>query len=249
MSGTRQVYNIVLWKWTQENMVGAYCAEYVNIMVNMLERNLLDMNYRIICVTDDANGVVAETYPLWRDGESLSNPSGPSRLPSCYRRLKLYDPETQRAMGIRPGERIVSIDLDSVICGHLGEVLGTGGRFVGWQLAGAIHPRVFNGSFQMFTAGDLSHIWSLFDPNNSPRVAKEAGFAGSDQAWLSFNLSDKDGSSHAPYPALASYPLHCVQMSQFKREHRIVFFHGNKKPWSPVAQAASPWIRRYWRYM
>lgn len=245
----KQVYNIVLWKWQQENMPNAYSPEYVNIMQDMLERNLHDVNYRIICVTDDDIGVVCDTYPLWKDCGELLNPSGPSRLPSCFRRLRLYDHETQKDMGIKKGERIVSIDLDTVVCGPLRDMLAIEGRFVGWQLVGQAHPRVFNGSFQMFTAGDLQHIWSDFDPRKSPRVAREAGFFGSDQAWLSYNLVDKEGSNHIPYPVLASYPLHCVHMSQFKREHRLVFFHGKRKPWSPEAQAASPWIGRNWRYL
>lgn len=243
----KQVYHIVLWKWSQENMIGAYSPVYVNMMYDMLERNLVGMNYRIICVTDDANGVQCETFPLWKDGSELVNPSGPTRLPSCYRRLRLYDRATQIEMGIRAGERIVSIDLDTVVCGHLRGVLETEGRFVGWQLAGAIHPRVFNGSFQMFTAGDLQHIWSDFDPSRSPEIARRAGFAGSDQAWLSYNLVDKEGSNHVPYPVFASYPLHCVHLAQFRREHRLVFFHGSRKPWSTEAQAASSWIGRYWR--
>jgi len=239
--------NIVLWKWRQENMVGAYGFNHVNMMHDMLERNLVGMNYRIICVTDDANGVSCDSYPLWRDCEELVNPSGPTRLASCYRRLRIYDPETQRDMGIRAGERIVSLDLDTVVCGPLREVLETEGRFVGWQLVGNHHPRVFNGSFQMFTAGDLSHVWSSFDPATSPEIARRAGFAGSDQAWLSYNLVDREGSTHVPYPVFASYPLHCVHLAQFRREHRLVFFHGRRKPWSPEAQAASPWIGRYWR--
>lgn len=248
MKSDEQTYNIVLWKWSQENMVGSYTAHYVNVMVDMLERNLTDMKYRIICITDDANGVQGcETFPLWSDCEELSNPCGPMRLASCYRRLRLYDHATQKAMGISYGERIVSLDLDSVVCGHLRGVLETEGRFVGWQLVGKHHPRVFNGSFQMFSAGDLQHIWSDFDPKKSPDIARVAGFTGSDQSWLSYNLADKPGSNHVPYPVFASYPLHVIKMMQFKSEHRLVFFHGRKKPWTPAAQAQSTWISRYWR--
>lgn len=242
------VYNIVLWKWHSAHMAGAYSADYVNTMRSMLERNLSGVAYRIICVTDDDHGVVGETFPLWDDCSGLQNASGPGRLPSCYRRLRLYDRETQKAMGIGVGERIVSLDLDAVVCQNMRPILETEGRFVGWKLAGEFHPWVYNGSFQMFTAGDLGHIWSDFDPETSPLKAKHAGFKGSDQAWLSMNLIGKEGSNDVPYPVLASYPLHCVRLANFSRKSVLVFFHGRRKPWSHETKSASPWVARYWRH-
>lgn len=230
-------------------MQGAYSPDYVNVMVSMLKRNLVGVKHRIICITDDPNGVVdCETAPLWSDCHDIPNASGPTRLPSCYRRLRLYDRETQRDLGISDGERIAGIDLDTVVCGGLREVLETEGIFVGWKLAAEFHPWVYNGSFQMFTAGrELQRIWSDFDPIKSPLAAQRAGFKGSDQAWLSMNLVGRPGSADVPYPEFASYPLHVAKMGVFALKCRLVFFHGRRKPWSPETRAASPWVARYWR--
>ena len=38
------------------------------------------------------------------------------------------------------------------------------------------------------TAGTLQEIWSDFDPATSPKEASDAGFRGSDQAWISYRL-------------------------------------------------------------
>jgi hypothetical protein len=243
-----QRFNIVLWKWSQDNMPGAYSPDYVNVMVEMLKRNLQGVSYRIVCITDDPHGIVGcETAVLWGDASHLANASGPHRLPSCYRRLRLYDRNTQHALGMADGERIVSIDLDAVVCGQLKSLLETEGKFVGWKLAAEFHPWVYNGSFQMFNCGhELQHIWSDFDPNTSPLKAKHAGFKGSDQAWLSMNLIGKEGSNDVPYPDMASYPIHVAKMGVFATKSRLVFFHGRRKPWSPETRAASPWVSRYW---
>jgi hypothetical protein len=242
--------HIVLWKWGQDNMVGdrRYTYQHVNVMNQMLLRNTASLKSpaRILCITDEPGGIECETYPLWRDGANLVNATKPT-LPSCYRRLRLYDRETQRDMGIDPGDRIVGLDLDTVVCGDLRQILETPGVYVGWRLAGTYHAEVYNGSFQMFTAGTLQRIWSDFDPEMSPVKAKQAGYMGSDQAWLSWQLSKEAGCNHVPFPEFASYPLHLRVTRAFTGKHRLVFFHGKNKPWSEQSQSDSAWIRRYWR--
>lgn len=240
-------FHIVLWKWYQKNAMECYRPEHVNAMVEMLKPNLKGLRWRIICITDDANKIDrCETFPLWRDCGELSNATKAS-LPSCYRRLKLYDPETQAKLGIKEGERIISLDLDSVICNSLVPTLSRPDRFVGWGLPGTYHPKVFNGSFQMFTAGDLAEIWKEFDPATSPAEAFAAKYLGSDQSWISYRLVNKPGCIGVEYPEFASYPNHVRKLAHFRSDTAIVFFHGRRKPWHHVSMQESPWINRYWR--
>jgi hypothetical protein len=240
------MHHIVLWKWKQENTRHAYNAEHVNTIARMLRRHIKTTEARVICITDDPAGVFdAKTYPLWNDAAHLTNASG-QHLPSCYRRLRLYDPEAQRLLGIRAGDRIVSLDLDSLIVGNIDQILNTPGRFVGWELRAQYHPRVFNGSFQMFTAGDLAHIWNKFDPNRSPIEASDARFKGSDQAWLSFNLVKEPYGVGLTWPEVSSYPLSNRITGCVDYRTRIIFFHGSAKPWYPETFAASPWVQRHW---
>jgi hypothetical protein len=214
-------------------------------MVYQLSRHA--PNARVIIVTDDPTGIVgAEVFPLWSDCGQLKNATK-DHLPSCYRRLKLYDRQTQREMGIPLGDRIVSLDLDTLVCGPLDDVLNTSGLFVGWGLIGEYHERVYNGSFQMFHAGTLQDIWGEFDPDYSPRAARQAGYLGSDQSWLSWRLASKEGVRSIDYPTFASYPMHCLRMGSFMKSHRLVFFHGRVKPWDKEASDRTPWVKRYWR--
>lgn len=241
--------NIILWKWRQpgsNKRLAEYEAVHVDTMVSMLKRNI-KLTHRIICITDDPSGIMeCETFPLWPDCGNLANATR-NYLPSCYRRLKLYDRQTQIEMGIRFGERIVSIDLDTLILGNLDALLRTEGRFISWELPGQDHAKVFNGSLQMFNAGDLQDIWSSFDPSRSPRAAALAGFRGSDQAWLSWRLVGMEGSVGLKWPIIASYPSQVLIQRKALTDTKLIFFHGTVKPWYPEARAETPWVSQYWR--
>jgi hypothetical protein len=238
---------IVLWKWEQAGTNRVYTHEHVNVMCTMLRRHLTNTPHRIVCVTDRDSGInECETAPLWRDADDLPNATG-RHLPSCYRRLKLYDRETQKDIGIDRGDRIMGIDLDALITGDLREVVQTEGTFVGWHLKRADQKYVFNGSLQMFTAGDLQEIWSEFDPAKSPKAAFAAGFRGSDQSWISWKLDGRKDCVGLLYPTVSSYPLQNRIMGELKHATKIVFFHGSQKPWDTQARFDSRWIDRYWR--
>lgn len=240
--------HVVLWKWTPGPGVERhYTARHVNHLAHALRANTSLRDMRIICVTDDPHGITqCETHPLWQDCDRLRNASG-AHLPSCYRRLKLYDANTQREMGMFKGDRVASLDLDTLVCGPLDAIWQTKGKYVGWLLPGLLHKDVYNGSFQMFTAGELRRVWEDFHPDVSPAMVNALGYRGSDQAWLSYQLVDKEGSASVGYPTVASYPLHIRRMSLFDRRTRLVMFHGKRKPWQPEAVAEAGWIRRYWR--
>jgi hypothetical protein len=238
--------HVVIWKWAPGVGVERhYNALHVNHLAHAL-RAQTSLQMRVVCVTDEPYGIDCETYPLWKDCDQLKNATK-AHLPSCYRRLKLYDWRTQQQMGMHRGDRIAGLDLDTLVTGPLDEIWRAKGRYVGWLLAGSQHDHVYNGSFQMFDAGDLTHIWDKFDPDKSPREAAAAGYRGSDQAWLSYNLVDRPGSSHVGYPTIASYPLHCKKLATFSAKTRLVMFHGRKKPWDPEIAQESNWVRRYWR--
>lgn len=241
--------HFVTWKWKQgavPPLGGGYNAEHVNVMYDMLKRNVT-LPFRNICVTDDASKIHSgvETFPLWTDLNDKPNICG-KHLPSCYRRLKLFDPITQREMGIRKGDRIISIDLDAVILRNTDGLWKRKERFIGWARRGSVHPTVFNGSLWMFTAGDLEEVWTEFDPSTSPQEANRAGYMGSDQSWLSYKLikrHDVVGGYSLPNVASYSNDIHNKRSDHIKRA-QIVFFHGKIKPWH--ATAKHDWIRDNW---
>lgn len=241
-------YTFVTWKWKQQGFRSIYSADHVNVMERMIDKNV-KAPHRVICVTDEPDNVRCETYPLWDDASELKNASG-HHLPSCYRRLKLFDQATQESLGIKAGGRIVSIDLDAVILEDMMPLLMKEEMFVGWGVPGSRHSMVFNGSMWMFTAGDeLQWMWSGFRPTESPQRALAAGFFGSDQSYISHQLSytqivgkwtDQDG--------VLSYMRNVRATRMLPKHARVVMFHGKRKPWDPNVRRESKWIERYWKY-
>lgn len=245
--------HIVVWKWAQPGFRETYTAEHVNIVSRMLLANFKSP-ISIVCVTDDPQGIAwpTRTFPLWSDHSVILNATG-KHLPSCYRRLKLFDRNTQREMGFASGDRIVSFDLDSIVLSSLDDLFERIDKseclFAGWGVRGHYHQIVFNGSFWTFKAGEerLQKLWSDFNPLESPTRCLHEGFLGSDQAWLSMHFTKMKGVMPIGHPDFISYPREVRRTHKLPSKARVVFFHGSRKPWHVQEFKHQPWILNHWR--
>lgn len=233
---------VVTWKWRPAaNYRSSYGPETVNTLAAQVRRHY-PHPHRFVCVTDDATGIDSrvEIVPDWADFADVPSPHG-GRNPSCYRRLRAFHPE----IGSVLGGRFVSLDLDTVITGDLTPLWDRDEDFVIWGDTG---PKSFyNGSMFLLTAGARPRVWSDFDPQQSPRVAMQAGCYGSDQGWLSYCL----GKGEARWTAadgVRSFRNDILPRGGALPEGtRIVFFHGHHDPWSCHIKAAQDWIREHYR--
>src|SRR5690606_17846609 len=116
--GRGWMISVVTFKWHTPGYRAKFTADHVNTLRRMVQRHY-QAPHRFICITDDPAGLDGgiEVVPLWDDYASVPNPTGGGR-PSCYRRLKLFDP----AMAEVIGPRFVMLDLDCVICGGLAPI-------------------------------------------------------------------------------------------------------------------------------
>ena len=247
----------ICWKWQSAAYRVTFTAEHVNALVDMLAQHC-SAPHDVLCITDDPAGVKCRTYPMWDDLANLANPCqtpGSKSLPSCYRRLKIFDPAVTKAMGFEPGAPLVSIDLDCVIMADIVPILRKHEQsdFCGWRaLAGFAwkQPWYFHGSIWRFKAGKLPFLWSEFSPAATPRITQQLGFYGSDQAWITMRIG-KNFPGWQREDGIAAF-----NMSAFGvRSHlgtappsgtRIVFFNGFHKPWDETVRARWPWIKQYW---
>lgn len=234
--------SVVCCRWKpREGYRSTFGPEVVNTLKLMVDRHYKDP-HRFICCTDDATGIDpdVEIVPIWNDYADLQHPHNHTH-PSCYRRLKLFAPE----MGKVLGERFVSVDLDCVIVDDLRPVWNRTEDFVGW--GGTTHPlSSYNGSMFLMTAGARPHVWRDFHPKTSPVLAKQAGFYGSDQAWMSYCLG-KSEARWSTQDGVCSYRLHVAPAGgRLPKDARVVFFNGKCDPWSPGPQTLG-WIREHYR--
>lgn len=242
---------IVLWKWKTPDWFPAkersgYDAEKVNVAARMIKRHLT-LPHQIICVTDEPEGITeCDTYPLWDKWSDIRHPQRPDRL-TCYRRLPIFNSFLPHVFGTR----IVSMDLDMVIVGNLDSLLDRPEPFVGYRTTRGLVPRVYNGSIFMFDCGPRSSIYDIydrFDPNTSPQEAADAGYSGTDQAWMAHVLGPNrpywtadDGilswrRDIVTQPSTRALPAHA----------KLVVFFGPDKPWHKKCQRVD-WIKENWK--
>src|SRR5690606_31518495 len=169
---SRPVDAVVTWKWTTPGYRSTFGPETVNTLARMVRRHYRP-DVRVLCVTDEPEGIDAsvEIVPAWNDFATVPSPHG-AQQPSCYRRLRAFDP----AIGSVFGERFVSMDLDCVIVGDMTPVWERDEDFVIWSDTGP--KTLYNGSMFLMTAGARPQVWTDFDPDSSPMRSKSAGFWG-----------------------------------------------------------------------
>lgn len=231
---------VVCWRWTpQAGYRSQYSGEVVRVLRNMVARHYPDP-HRFVCVTDHARDLPdIETVPLWQDYHDVPHPHSHTH-PSCYRRLKAFAPEMREVLG----DRFVSVDLDCVILGDLRPLWNRPEEFVGW--GGTTQPpSAFNGSMFLMTAGTRAQVWRDFDPARSPGLAKKAGFYGSDQAWISYSLGNREA-RWSTDDGVYSYRVHIRPAGEVPANAKVIFFNGKKDPWSPDIRGLE-WVQSNWR--
>jgi hypothetical protein len=242
--------SILCWKW-RANYKTTYTSDHVNIFAAMVRRNTT-LPIKIYCITDDAAGVdlnlIDEVVPLWNEPEiDINN----FNKPNCYRRLKMFSKQAEQMFG----ERIISMDIDSVIVSNIDHILNRTEDFIGWRKSrGSVH---WQGSLTSIRAGSRAFIWDNFNGMES-RIAASR-FVGSDQAWVSHSLleSGTENAIYTPHDdGVYSYREHITKLYKLDKNGKvipklpenasIVFFHGTPKPFTAGMENLQ-WIRDHYR--
>lgn len=239
---------VVCWKWkARPDWVSKsrveYSAKHVNVLYSMFKRHY-HKPFRFVCITDDPTGINCETYPLWNDLADAKNPI--AHWVTCYPRLKIFSKEMGEVFG---GDRILSLDLDIVIADDITELLEREGDFVGWDAGNKNSQYRYCGSMYMFDAGSQSFLYDDFDPETSPQESHDAGFLGSDQAWMCYKLGP-DKPVWTKFNGVLSYRNDGLSVRSRRKPlpngTKMVHFHGRHKPWNerPVTHL---WVAEHWR--
>lgn len=133
-----------------------YGPEYVNILRDMVERNLPEMTGRFVCFTDDPAGINCDTQPL------------PEGVSGWWAKLYLF--EACRGP-------TVYFDLDTVITGPLDEIMNIRPGFTILREFGRSGDEYY-GSGLMAWDGDYSNIWHKWLAAEKPMTAR------GDQEWI-----------------------------------------------------------------
>lgn len=220
---------IVCHKWGTK-----FRAEHVNSLARNIAK-FYARPHRMLCVTNDATGIdpAITIIPDRADFSSVPSPHG-GAFPSCYRRLRLFEPDA----GATFGDRFVSIDLDVVATADLVPLWDRPEAFVGYR--DPLYPAQLNGSMWLMSAGARPHVWTDFDPAKSPAIARAAGKRGSDQGWISYRLPNE--ATWGPEDGVYSYRKDIEPRGgRLPEDARLTVWHGKSKPWTDGQRLA--WVR------
>ncbi len=220
-------------------------ALHVNTLRNMFRRHL-HMPHEFVCITDDATDIDKDIriVPIWNDLAEVGNPHG-IREPSCYRRLKVFSGEMKAVLG----ERVAWCDLDMVLTRDVTPIFNRPEPVVLMPTDVANIP--VNGSLVLVTPGAHEHVWTKFDPNESPRKTRTSNCYGSDQGWMAYTLKNKaafwkTGPRGDGIYFFGQHMRNDHRGARLPDDARIVSVHGRGYPWDDNNKQIA-WIREHYR--
>lgn len=231
---------VVAFQWFDPagkcNHVYVYGPKHVAALQAMVARNLT-VPHRFVVVTNQP-----ERYPNIDTVELDER----THLPGTrYAKLMLF----RRDMAQVLGERILYLDLDTVIVGNLDAIVDRPEPLVLWRNPNYVYPRRarFNTSIMLLDAGCRPELYHEFDPLVHPQEMRQLT-SGTDQAWISANTDDDNpywDATHGIYGA--GRPKDRVRGvgSKLPDNARVVFFPGPREPTMRDVQDKHPWIREH----
>lgn len=197
----------------------AYGPEYVNILRDMVSRNLsAGTEAEFWCLTDKPEGlgpgVLAVPLPMGPDG--------------WWAKLAMFAP------GVFPtGARIIYFDLDTIICGAIDALLSIEDDFA--ILRDFYRPDGYGSGVMACRAGWGAHIWESWIAAGSPDLP------GGDQAWIEL-VQPTASRLQDLFPGLfVSFKADCRPLPP--KGASVVCFHGQPKPHNCGAE----WARDMWK--
>jgi len=178
-----------------------YGPEYVNRLASMVARHST-RPHRFLCLTDDPIGVECETAYVGTD------------LPGWWAKLVLFKPHPELV-----GQRVVFLDLDTVIVGNVDFLLDYRGPFA--ILQDFYWPKKYGSAIMSIEAGFGQQVWELFK-------AKEIGRYPGDQEWIQRHISHPDLWQDLAPKKIASYKVDILESGH--KGESVICFHGEPKP-------------------
>lgn len=230
---------ISTWLWGSK-----FCADDVVKLAAGVKRHL-KQPHRFLCIGDDIRRLPRDmgATVIWADDVPLTEQKG------CYARLRMFDPAWQRYLGIE--DRVVNIDLDTIITGPLDPLFDRPEPFVIMQKGNASNPCPFNGALMMIRSGAHPEVWSDFSVEAASKVAFYE--FPDDQGWIWHKMPNAAGWKCGPESGVyvfrkPGWPSFDRKMARGGDElpegARLVTFSGGR---SPLKYKSLPWVQEHWR--
>ena len=225
--------SVVCWLWGDK-----YTPEHVNRLRAMVRRNLA-LPHEFYCITDNPEGLdeFVRPVPIWDDFAAWQK---------HRRRLKIFAPEMRDIFG----DRILQIDLDTVVVGDLTPLVDDS-DFRVWKCPSVGKSGfAYNPSFMLMRTGARERVWNEFcaAPHQIAGAARATGWVGTDQGVIGYLLAPHERTWDEG-DGLYAFRDH-IRGNDGKRlpgNARLVGFYGPFDPADPALRERYPWLRTNWR--
>ncbi len=151
--------------------------------------------------------------------------------PGWWSKLELFRPDV-----FPVGTRVLYLDLDTVIVGHLGEILTQDAPFLALEDFYRRPPKFTRGvgsGVMQWTAGDQDELY--FAMADAPDEIRKTYRSSGDQRFIEARRKDSVTFWPDVVPGqIVSYKAHCPG-GVVPEGARVVCFHGTPKPWNVPA--------------
>jgi hypothetical protein len=218
----------------KNNAVYIYGPEHVRMLKSMVDRHL-HLPHRFVCISDrEIQGI-----------ETISLDMATHVPHTRYAKLMTFRPDAASVIG----ERILQLDLDTVITRNIDPLVDRPESLVLWRNPcwGERKRTRYNTSMLLLTAGTRPDVWIKFDRTLTPALMARH-WGGTDQAWISHcagpdapHWTQDDGVYGAG--RLRGNPV--TAGTVLPDNARIVFFPGRREPTMRTTQEKHPWIQEH----
>lgn len=220
--------NFICLKWGTK-----YPSKYVNILYNMVSRNL-SKPFRFVCLTENDKGLDKNinALPLLCDH---------TKVTGWWQKLSIFQNKVYDLSG-----PTIFLDLDLVIVNSLDCFINYSGNFCiiqDWHFAKK-NVKMYNSSVFKFEIGSQTQLWEKFIRNPETIVNKYPG----DQDYITDEIKD---ATYWPEKWCISYKWHQAWKG-FDDDTRVIVFHGRPNPDEVIHTGykkfpPSPWVANFWR--
>lgn len=226
---------ISTWLWGDTK----YSIDDVEKLAAGVRRHLTKEFFEFICISDKQTWIknVDQCMPI--PDIALT------RVKGCFARLRMFDPAWQKKIfgfGWTLSDRLVCIDLDTVITGPLDPLFDRVEPFMILKGANSVNPNPFCGALMMLRPGYRPDVWEDFSLEAAAKV-KHFEFPD-DQAWIWDRMPQADG-----WQCGAASGVYAFKKPGWPHgdglppDARMVTFNGWR---SPEQFRHLPWIRTHW---
>jgi hypothetical protein len=232
------------WRKNQDRCqnVYEYSGEDVSLLRNQVRRHL-KRDHEFVCITDRPGEIdpSIRTIPL---DKRLHIPGG------RYAKLQVFAKNAAESIG----ERILTLDLDTVIVGDLDHLVDRDENLVLWRNPnwGLKRRAYYNTSVMLVRAGTRTELYERFDPKRSHDEAEQmTGWGGTDQRFISWIAGRNEAHWTAADGIYGAGRLgdYCPGLATtvLPENACIVTFPGRRHPKMAKTQEKHPWIVKHRR--